>query len=344
MVDDGVTLPEPSFAHLLELTDDTGLFEHARHQLPRRDRGYTTDDVARALIALCRQPNLGPELIQASLTYAGVLVHARRPDGSFHNRLSFDRRFTDAVGSEDTQGRALWALGTATRLASQPWLRELSAELLRHTPDPHWSSPRANAFATLGFVDALASDLSDPRFTGLLQGVARRLPRSSPGSWPWPEKRLAYCNARLPEALVAAGVALKDDSMLDDGLRLLAWLIEAETLGGHFSFTPVGGWGEGEPRPGFDQQPVEATAMADAAARAWRVTGDPEWAKRVVMAAEWLLGNNDRGTALYEAAAGACHDGLTSQGVNANAGAESTVSAILVLQQARYVASAQGGE
>ncbi|OFW53531.1 MAG: hypothetical protein A2V75_04085 [Actinobacteria bacterium RBG_16_70_17] len=339
-----MTLPEPSFAHLLGLTDDTGLFEHARHLLPSRDHGYTTDDAARAWIAVCRQPDPEPGLVRASLTYAGFLDHARRPDGSFHNRLSFDRRFTDAVGSEDSQGRALWALGTATRLASQPWLRELSADLLRHAPAPDWSSPRANAFATLGFVEALASDPSDPHFAGLLQGVARRLPRPSPGSWPWPEKRLAYDNARLPEALLAAGVARGDDSMADDGLRLLAWLVEVETSGGHFSFTPTGGWEEGEPRPGFDQQPVEAAAMADAAVRAWRVTGDREWAKRVVMAGEWLSGSNDIGTALYDPATGACHDGLTSQGVNANAGAESTVSAILVLQQARYVVSAQGGE
>ena len=339
-----MTLPEPSFTHLLRLTDDTGLLEHARYLLPRRDRGYTTDDVARAWIAVCRQPDPEPGLVRASLTYAGFLDHARRPDGSFHNRLSFDRRFTDVVGSEDSQGRALWALGTATRLALPPWLREVCAEHLQHTPDLPWKSPRANAFATLGFVEALASDLSNPHIAGLLQGVARRLPRPSPGSWPWPEKRLAYDNARLPEALLAAGVALGDDSMADDGLRLLAWLVEVETSGGHFSFTPTGGWEEGEPRPGFDQQPVEAAAMADAAARAWRVTGDPEWAKRVVLAAEWLLGNNDRGTALYDPATGACHDGLTSQGVNANAGAESTVSAILVLQQARYVVSAQGGE
>jgi hypothetical protein len=336
-----MTLPEPSFAHLLRLTDDTGLFEHARHLLPRRERGYTTDDVARALIAVCRRVDPDPELLRASVTYAGFLDHARRPDGRFHNRLSFDRRFTDAVGSEDSQGRALWALGTAARLASQQWLREVSAEHLRHAPDLVWDSPRANAFATLGFAEALASDFADPHIAGLLQRVALRLPRPSSGSWPWPEKRLAYCNARLPEALVAAGVALGDDSMLDDGLRLLAWLVEVETSGGHFSFTPTGGWEEGEPRPGFDQQPVEAAAMADAATRAWQVTGHREWADRVAMAAEWLLGNNDKGTALYDPATGACHDGLTPQGVNSNAGAESTVSAILALQQARYVASAQ---
>jgi hypothetical protein len=337
-------IPEPSFAHLLGLTDDTGLFEHARHLLPRRDRGYTVDDVARALIAVCRQPDPEPELVRASLTYAGFLDHARRSDGSYHNRLSFDRRFTDVVGSEDCQGQALWALGTATRLALQPWLRELSADHLRHTPDLQWSSPRANAFATLGFVEALSSNLSGPIFRERLQGLARRLPRPSSGSWPWPEKRLAYCNARLPEALLAAGDALGDDSMLDDGLRLLKWLVEVETLEDHFSFTPTGGWERGEPRPGFDQQPVEAAAMADATARAWRVTGDPEWGKLVVTAAEWLLGNNDGGEMLYDAVTGACHDGLTSRGVNANAGAESTLSAILVLQQARLVASAQGGE
>jgi hypothetical protein len=339
-----VILPTPSFAHLLELTDDTGLFEHARQLLPRRDRGYTTDDVARALISICRQPDPGPELIRASLTYAGFLDYARLSDGTFHNRLSFDRRFTDAVGSEDSQGRALWALGTAARLAPQPWLRELAADHLRHTADLGWSSPRANAYAVLGLVEATESGLSDPHIAGLLRSLARRLPRPLTAHWPWPEKRLAYCNARLPEALVAAGVALGDESALADGLRLLEWLVEVETLDGHFSFTPTGGWEEGEPRPGFDQQPVEAAAVADAAARAWKVTGHADWAKVVVMAAEWLLGRNDVRTALYDPATGACHDGLSSRGINANAGAESTLSAILILQRAEEVRSAQRGQ
>ncbi|MCJ7726147.1 MAG: glycosyltransferase, partial [Acidimicrobiia bacterium] len=204
-----MTLPEPSFAHLLELTDDTGLFEHADHLLPRRDHGYTTDDAARALIAVCRRVDPEPALVRASITYAGFLDHAHRSNGSFHNRLSYGRWFTDLVGSEDSQGRALWALGTAARTASQPWLREVSAEHLRHTPDLPWRSPRANAFAVLGFVEALASDLAPPDMADLLQRVAHRLPRPSSGDWPWPEQRLAYDNARLPEALVAAGAALE---------------------------------------------------------------------------------------------------------------------------------------
>jgi len=332
-----MTLPSPSFAHLQRLSDETGLLEHARLLTPRRNHGYTTDDVARGLIAVCRQAHPDPELIRLAEVYLPFLEHARRVDGGYHNRLSYDRRWADVTGSGDSHGRALWALGVAAGSAPEPWLREAAASAFRLSQLPSGDWPRPHAFAVLGSTAMLSADPFNEVATAILKEAASHLPRPVVGPWRWPEPRLAYENARIPEALLAAGVALSDPTAVDDGLALLEWLVRTETREGHFSFTPAGGWAPGEPRPGFDQQPVEAAAMADACVRAWEITADPAWANRVILVARWLMGNNDTGTPLYDAAIGSCSDGLTPDGINGNAGAESTLSAIFVLQQAHRV-------
>ena len=149
---------------------------------------------------------------------------------------------------------------------------------------------------------------------------------------PWPEIRLTYDNARIPEALIAAGATLRDKRMIDMGVRLLERLLWVETDGDHFSFTPVGGWQTGEVRPGFDQQPLEAAAMAEACYRAWTVTGNAVWRVRALRSAHWLMGHNDTGAVLYDASTGATCDGLKTDSVNENRGAESTLAGLAILQ------------
>jgi hypothetical protein len=166
----------------------------------------------------------------------------------------------------------------------------------------------------------------------MLRRSAVSLPRDRGGVWAWPEPRLTYDNARLPEALISAGSALGDTSMTDDGLALLDWLAEEELGDDGFSFTPVAGRGPGERGPAFDQQPLEAWAMADACLLAYTVTHDPIWASRVEAAGQWFLGRNDVGVPLFDPSTGACFDGLTPVGVNENRGAESTLAALGGLQ------------
>ncbi len=157
---------------------------------------------------------------------------------------------------------------------------------------------------------------------------------SSVAAWPWPEARLAYDNARLAEARIACGVAFDEPGLLEEGLALLRWLAAAELREGHFSFAPVGGWEPGEPRPGFDQQPIEAGTMADACLRAYEATGEERFAGLCALAARWFLGTNDTGAVLLDEATGGCCDGLERDGRNENQGAESTLAALSSLQAA----------
>jgi hypothetical protein len=199
------------------------------------------------------------------------------------------------------------------------------------------------AFAALGAAEVLtvrrdhgpALDLLKAT-AGLLGGLSRGgrpRPREPDQAWPWPEPRLTYANAVWAEALMAAGWGLDDDRLVGQGIRLLDWLVATETSGDRLSLTPVGGWGPGEPRPGFDQQPMEAAALADACARAFDLTGDDRFTAGVEMAVAWFLGDNDAHTPMLDPDTGGGFDGLEPGGRNDNQGAESTLALISTLQQ-----------
>jgi hypothetical protein len=330
-------LPAPRFDHLKRMTDDRGIWEHARYASPRVEHGYCTDDNARALIVVCREPDPPPELVDLASVYLAFLKEAELDNGGFHNRRDKDGSWTDGIGPDDSQGRALWGLGTAANHGPTTAIRWEGLELFDRHALFESASPRANAFAMLGAAQVNEAAPGHPLARHVLQRGCEWIRPGDGPEWPWPEDKLAYDNARLPEALLSAGVHLPDDGLIQGGLDLLEWLVEVETREGHFSFTPVRGWARGEPRPGFDQQPVEAVAMSDACALAWSVTGDAKWRDRIVIAAKWFLGANDTGVALYDVATGGGRDGLTREGANQNQGAESTLAALGTLQRARLV-------
>jgi hypothetical protein len=239
--------------------------------------------------------------------------------------------WADTRGPDDAHGRALWGLGRS--------LAGPNAELARPALiagldlDSHY--PRANAYATLGAAAALEAEPDLPGITAFLTLVSTRLPRVEWDGWGWPEPRLTYDNARVPQALVAAGLALGDDTMVGDGLRFLGWLIEIERNGTGFSFTPVGGREPRQRGPEFDQQPIEAWGMADACLLAAEIDGSGGWAGALEDAAMWVMGRNDTGAALYDPETGAGFDGLEREGVNQNRGAESTLAALGALDALR---------
>jgi hypothetical protein len=325
-----------SFAHLLRMSDDTGLLEHARGAIPRRWCGYCVDDVARGLVVVSREEDPSPEVAALGECYLAFLSHALAPDGTCHNRFSYDRRWEDEPGNGDWWGRALWGLGTASAVHRDTWVRRDALECFEIAARCRSVSPRAMAFASLGAAEVLRVHPSHAGARSLVVDAVETIGRpASGGAWPWPAPRLAYANALLPEALIAAGVATGDDALLAGGLGLLGWLLDVETRGDHLSLTPTGGWARGEARPGFDQQPIEAAAVAEACARAFSVTGDPRWSEGIDLAVGWFFGNNDLMVPMYDPDTGGGFDGLTATGRNANQGAESTLAFMSTLQQGR---------
>jgi hypothetical protein len=288
---------------------------------------------------LVREPSRSEQLERLTDTCLTFLERAQLANGRFYNRLSAETGEWSEVDADDADGRALFGLGVASALSGRPGRRALACFERGASFDA--PSPRPNAWAALGACAVLAS-VPNPEATALLRRACGRLGHVSRiHSWPWPEERLAYDNARLAEARIAAGVTLGDSSLLDEGLALLEWLADNETLGDHFSFVPAGGRGPGELPPAYDQQPIEAGAMADACAAAFAATGDGYWADLTLRAAEWFLGRNDTGIPLLDPVSGGGCDGLMARGRNENQGAESTLALIGAFQQAARVQAAR---
>ncbi len=332
-------LPAVSFEHLIRLSDETGLLEHGRGCIPRREHGYCVDDVARGLVVLSRQPDPPPPLVDLAGRYLAFVAHALDPDGNCHNRLAYDRRWEDTAGTGDWWGRALWGLGSVVAGTGPQWQRDEALDRFDLGGRARTPWPRARAFAALGAAGVASALPGHPGARALLVAALSLGRVGSDDRWPWPEPRLAYANAAWAEALIAAGSALGDDQAVDDGLRLLTWLFEVQTAGSHLSLVPAAGWRTGEPRPGFDQQPIEVAALADASARALAVTGDETWRLGLARCVEWFLGANDSTTPMYDPSTGGGYDGLEPGGANRNQGAESTVAWLMTLQHGWAVAA-----
>lgn len=337
----------PVFDHLVALTDARGLFEHARYATPRPEHGYCVDDVARALVVIVREPVPDATLRRLQQLYLGFVVAAVAADGRCHNRMGVAGRWTDEPGLGDWWGRALWGLGYAAARLPDPADRDRAAVAFRRAAGRRSPDLRANAFAALGAAEMLTARPTESAARGLLVDYldrSRRWPDAGPGSpWPWPEPRLGYANAAVAEALIVAGQALGDVRATARGCDLLDFLLRVESrvdpVGAGtgvrlLSVTPVGGRGPGEVGPSFDQQPLEVAALADACATAHRVTGDASWLVGVDLARRWLWGDNDSRTVMVDPVRGGGFDGLTRTGRNENQGAESTVAALVIVQQA----------
>ena len=334
-----MTNPAVSFRHVLRLTDNIGLLEHAEGIVPRYEHGYCVDDVARGLVVVCREPSPDQDLITLGRRYLYFLGCAQAPDGRFRNRLGYDRRWRDQPGTQDCWGRALWALGTAAARGSTSGIREESFTRFERSAQVSSPWPHAMAFAALGAAEILQTWHDHSGALSLLSGAVTVIGEPPAGTWPWPAPRLSYANAAIAEAVIVAGWKLGRDQVLRNGLRMLDWLLAGETRDGHLSVVPAGGWGPGEVRPAFDQQPIEVAALADACMRAATVTGDSSWLAGAEMSVAWFLGDNDAKTPLLDAKTGGGCDGLGPSGRNRNQGAESTLAMISVMQHGRHPAA-----
>jgi hypothetical protein len=325
--------PAPPFRHLQRLTDSIGLLDHADGIMPRHEDGYCVDDIARGLVVVSREPSPAQDIITMGRRYLYFLAQAQAPDGRFHNRLGYDRRWRDQPGTEDCWGRALWGLGTAATRGPTAGIREESLSRFGRSAQVSSAWPHAMAFAALGAAEILDRWSDHAGALTILDKAAAIIGQLSPDeAWPWPTRRLTYANAAIAEAVILAGWKLGRDKTLQNGLRMLDWLMTVETRDGHLSVVPAGGWGPGEARPGFDQQPVEVAALADACMRAAAVTGDTSWLAGVQMSVSWFLGDNDARIPLLDERTGGACDSLSRDSRSRNQGAESTLAMISVLQ------------
>lgn len=325
----------PGFRHLVRLSDDTGLFEHARHAVVRRQHGYCTDDVARGLVVTSRESQPSHRLARLSDCYLAFLTHAQDPSGAFSNRLGFDRRWHDSPDTGDWWGRAMWGLGTAAAINTAPWIREEALIAFTLGAQQRSAHPRAMAFAGLGAAELLRAAPDNAVAAALLTDAAAAIgaPAEDP-AWPWPQPYLSYANAALAEVIIAAGELSGDRQLLSNGLHLLTWLCAVQTDGDRLSVVPAAGWRKDTPRTRFDQQPIEVAALADACATAALVTDDPSWQTVVRRAVAWFEGANDADAVMWDQATGGGYDGLTEHGPNLNQGAESTIALISTMQHA----------
>jgi glycosyltransferase involved in cell wall biosynthesis len=341
-------LPQIQLGHLLSMCDDTGLLQHAVHSVADRSHGYCLDDNARALLVALSLNAQGEQPMPQVVTarFAGFIQHAwNAPASRFRNFMSFDRRWLEETGSEDSHGRALWALGECTRkdadLSRRRWADALFSEAAPAAE--RFRSPRAWAFALLGLNARCAGGPSEA-FDALRHELAGRLMRilqavETP-QWTWFEEELAYDNARLPQALIVTGLETNEPDYVAGGLRSLSWLVKVQTSETG-CFRPVGSLSFGHKRRApraFDQQPLEASATIAACREAWRATADPKWKAEARRAFAWFLGSNDLSMSLIDPDSGSCRDGLHPGRANENKGAESAVSYLLGLAEIRQLA------
>ena len=330
---------QPVFDHLERLTDDCGLFEHALLATPRREHGYCIDDVARGLVVVCHEPAPGPVVRRLARRYLAFVLDALDPAGACRNRMAVDGQWRDEPAVGDWWGRALWGLGVAATSAPTPGMRARALGGFRIAAQCRSPHVRSMAFAALGAAELLGKRPDELAARLLLTDALAVIGKddSADPRWPWPEERLSYANASIAEALIVAGEILPDEAALSRGLSLLEFLLRTETRDGHLSLTPVGGRGRHDVQPGYDQQPIEVSALADACGRALRITGDSCWLTGVIQAWAWFLGDNDSGTPMYDPRTGGGYDGLERDGRNLNQGAESTLAMLATAQQARRI-------
>jgi hypothetical protein len=293
--------------------------------------------MARVLVVTTREPDPERTLNGVAGIALRFLDGAQALTGACRNRMDVTGRWTDEPALEDAWGRCVWGLGTAAAHSRVTYVRQSAVMQFERAAQARSTWPRAMAFAALGAAELLEVDPENraarPLLTDYAAGLAE--PNGDP-AWPWPEPRLTYANAVLPEAMIAAGVALDDASLKQRGLDLLGWLLDRETADGHLSVTPVGGWGPDDARPAFDQQPTEIASLADACARAATVDAGAVWPDGVRAAAAWFQGANDSEQLMWDPETGAGFDGLQADGVNRNQGAESTLAVLSTLQQAQH--------
>ena len=338
--------PEINFKHLCRMSDSTGLYQHARWAVPDPNHGYTLDDNVRALMAALMWQERDPKdtvPLDLAYRYLAFMLGSQHEDGRFRNFMGFDRRWLEDVGSDDSHGRALWALGFCIRHATEPSLIRTATWMFDRAAHNtlQYTSPRTIAFALHGFADvALAKQPVGNSFENMVscaKKLSNMFRNNARHKWQWFEYSLTYANATFPQALLVAAQAcdFRGEIQLsaefrDVGKRSLDFLVDLLFNQDRLDLIGQNGWyAEGGQKAVFDQQPVDAQCMVEALLCAHKVLGEDHYRERAQNALEWFYGRNRHNLSVYDSHTGGCFDGLTAEGVNENEGAESTLAHLL---------------
>jgi len=334
-----IEVPEPSLTHLKKLTDDIGIYQHAKFIVPNREYGYCTDDNARAVIAMTKYyaQYTEPEALKLFDTYLSFIMHSQNNDGSIRNFMNFDRTWLKKEPINDALGRVLWALGTV--MAKPPFpsylpiIKDCFDKSVKYVKKQY---PRGMAYSILGMSDYLkqfpgASDIKRQLAIATEELIAQYEESKLP-DWQWFEDALTYDNAILPHALFVAGFVFGNKKYFDVAEKTCEFLLEKTFNGNHFSFVGCKGWYErGGTKAAFDQQPIEAASTVMMLRAAYDATQNSKFLTLQRKAFDWFLGENDLHIPVYDFRTKGCNDGLVPGGVNINQGAESTLSFLLSL-------------
>jgi len=340
-------LPPLKLDHLHNMTDATGMLQHALFTVPNYSEGYTTDDNARALMVGALLEELGhSEAKDLATRYLAFISYAFNPKtGRFRNFMDYQRNWLEASGSDDSHGRALWALGTVLGRSNTAALQSMAGRLFEQAMPTilKTTSPRAWAFALIGIHEYLRRFEGDRMADQVREELAGRLQKlyeiNNSEKWHWFEDRLTYCNAALPHAMLLCGKWMPNDAMFAAGLESLSWLTDLQrSTGERHHFVPIGSNGfyqQNGKHARFDQQPVEAQATVSACLEAYSITKDKRWRVEAGRAFDWFSGRNDLNLPVYDPTTGGCRDGLHPDRANENQGAESTLAYLHALLELR---------
>jgi glycosyltransferase involved in cell wall biosynthesis len=337
--------------HLLErLTDDTGIFQHAKYGIPDLKYGYTADDVGRALGLVVRMAKFEDESSCYALAqkYLSFIRYVQRADGRFHNFVGYDRRYLDEVGGDDTFGRVLSGLGTTLAWSSSPPVSSLAKELFDRAiaglipAQPVSHHPKAMAYAICGLYHYLKPYPGAVQVKDLLRSGADHLVKlyrtNRETGWEWFEPVITYANAKIPYALMLAHEVFEETRYLDTAQETLNFLTNLQYNGTYFDLIGNKSWlVKGAKRPYFDQQPIEIGCLVEAYCKAFNLTQDQTYLDLANKAFNWFFGNNQLGVPVYNVTDDYPLDGLTAEGANENCGAESVIAfirAIICLKEA----------
>ncbi|MBU0662408.1 MAG: glycosyltransferase family 4 protein [Candidatus Diapherotrites archaeon] len=327
-------LPRISFRHFSNMTDDFGMIQFANYTTPNIKSGYTLDDNARALVVAAKGYEMfgGKRMLAFANRFLNFIETCQMAGGNFHNLLNGKREFIDRQGSEDSFGRALWALGSVcgSRLPNE--YKERAGKILENAlgRGRNIKSPRAQAHAIMGISGAHSiAHGADEMRDALLESLLSKYDSVSDEGWKWFEPYLTYDNSKIPEALFES-LKYGGDSAREIAKESLSFLTETMFING--MLVPIGQekwYIRGKKRGHYDQQPIEAAGMTAAYLSAYGSTGEKKYLANAHNSFDWFLGKNSANMEVYDEASGGCFDGITRNGVNANEGAESTVSYLL---------------